>query len=344
MATPTKIGRYDVIGEIGRGGMATIFSARDPLSGREVAIKILPTEFGSNMELRARFEREMRAIASLEHPGIVPVYDFGEHEDRPYFVMRLMQGGSLTDRLRQGPLSLEETAIIVDRVASALDEAHDHGIIHRDLKPGNILFDRHGDPFLTDFGIAKIAEGTATLTHGAIVGTPAYMSPEQGSGDPNIDRSSDIYSLGVIVFEMLTGRVPYKAEAPMAQVMMHITEPVPDILAINPDLPPEVQMIIATAMAKRKFVRFARASSRVAGACELEDDILTLIIAPNGEVFGVVAMTTATPVVGVFGALLGQESLVALLDLDVVDVLRPKICLAIVINEQPIDEREFLAQ
>jgi serine/threonine-protein kinase len=113
-------------------------------------------------------------------------------------------------------------------------------------------------PFLTDFGIAKIAEGSATLTHGAIVGTPAYMSPEQGSGDPNIDRSSDIYSLGVIVFEMLTGRVPYKAEAPMAQVMMHITEPVPDILSLNPDLPPEVQMIIATAMAKRKFVRYSK--------------------------------------------------------------------------------------
>jgi serine/threonine protein kinase len=260
MSTPGKIGRYEINGEIGRGGMAVIFSAHDPFSGREVAIKILPAEFGNNAELRARFEREMKAVASLEHECIVTVYDFGEHEHQPYFVMKYMKGGSLADRLRNGLLSLEDAILIISRVASALDYAHDEGIIHRDLKPGNIMFDDHGNAFLADFGIAKITESGATLTHGAIVGTPAYMSPEQGSGDPNIDRSSDIYSLGVILFEMLTGRVPFRAEAPMAQVMMHITEPVPNILDFNPDLPDDIQVIIATAMAKRKFVRYSKAS------------------------------------------------------------------------------------
>ena len=259
MTAPTQIGRYEILGEIGRGGMAAIYSARDPISGREVAIKILPTEFGKNKELIARFHREMRAVAALEHPGIVPVYDFGEHENQPYFVMRLMQGGSLNDHLRNGPLSLEQTAWVIERIAPALDEAHEKGIIHRDLKPANILFDHHGDPFITDFGIAKIAESGVSLTHGAIVGTPAYMSPEQGSGDPHIDHLSDIYSLGVILFEMLTGRIPFRADTPMAQVMMHITEPIPDIQVIRPGLPSEVQVIISTAMAKRKFIRYRKA-------------------------------------------------------------------------------------
>jgi eukaryotic-like serine/threonine-protein kinase len=201
MSTPGKIGRYEINGEIGRGGMAVIFSAHDPYSGREVAIKILPAEFGNNAELRARFEREMKAVASLEeNECIVTVYDFGEHEHQPYFVMKYMKGGSLADRLRNGLLSLEEAILIISRVASALDYAHDKGIIHRDLKPGNIMFDDHDNAFLADFGIAKITESSTITDLGSIVGTPAYMSPEQSRGEPNIDRSSDIYSLGVILF------------------------------------------------------------------------------------------------------------------------------------------------
>lgn len=271
-----KIGRYEVVKEIGRGGMATVYEALDPAVSRRVAIKMLPAELLHDPAFRARFEREAKTIATLEHTAIVPVYDFGEHEGQPYFVMRLMSGNSLVNRLAQGPLSLPEVVHIVSRVASALDEAHRREIVHRDLKPGNILFDSHGEPFLADFGISKLSQSTATLTGNAIVGTPAYMSPEQGQGEQDIDRRSDIYSLGIIIFEMLTGRVPFEADTPMGQVMKHITDTPPSILELNKDLPPAVAEIVERAMAKRKFARYetagqlAQALSEAAQASPLD--------------------------------------------------------------------------
>jgi serine/threonine protein kinase len=252
----TKIGRYEVISEIGRGGMATVYEAHDPVFNRKVAIKMLPAELLHDSSFRTRFEREAKTIATLEHSAIVPVYDFGEHEGQPYFVMRLMSGRSLADRMAQGPLPLETIVHIVSRVAAALDEAHSKDIVHRDLKPGNILFDQHGEPFLADFGISKLSQGAATLTGNAIVGTPAYMSPEQGQGEQDIDGRSDIYSLGVIIYEMLTGRVPFEADTPMGQVLKHITETPPSILEINKSVPPAVVDVVERAMAKRKFARY----------------------------------------------------------------------------------------
>ena len=151
---PEKIGRYEIKAELGRGGMATVYKAYDPKFEREVALKVLPHELLHDVQFRGRFEREAKIIARLEHAAIVPVYDVGDDNGQPYFVMRYMTGGSLSERLTSEPISLQETARIIQRVAAALDYAHSKGIIHRDLKPGNILFDETGDPFISDYGIA----------------------------------------------------------------------------------------------------------------------------------------------------------------------------------------------
>gem|GEM_PF-5130724 len=224
---PKQIGRYEIKEELGRGGMAMVYRASDPEFGREVAVKVLPPEMLHDPSFRARFKREAKIIASLEHPAIVPVYDFGEDNGQPYLVMRYMTGGSLALRLQQGPMALPEVARIVSALAAALDEAHNKGIIHRDLKPANILFDQHRLPYIADFGIAKMAEGTASFTGSAVVGTPAYMSPEQVRGEHDIDGRSDLYSFGLIVFEMLTAQQPFKADTPVAMAMKHIGEPPP---------------------------------------------------------------------------------------------------------------------
>ena len=163
--------------------MATVYLAYDPRFEREVALKVLPREMLHDPQFRVRFEREAKTIAKLEHSAIVPVYDVGEEDGQPYFVMRYMTGGTLSDRLAKGPLSLQNAAHVIDRIASALDEAHAKGFIHRDLKPGNILFDRAGEPYISDFGIAKFTSSQTNVTGSAIVGTPAYLSPEQAQGD-----------------------------------------------------------------------------------------------------------------------------------------------------------------
>ncbi len=257
--TVQKIGRYEIKSELGRGGMATVYKAYDPRFEREVALKVLPREMLHDDQFRVRFEREAKTIALLEHPSIVPVYDVGEEDGQPYFVMRCMTGGSLADMLEKGPLSLKESAKIMSRIAGGLDDAHIKGIVHRDLKPGNILFDRGGEPYVSDFGIAKMTQSQGvTVTGGAIIGTPAYMSPEQAQGE-KVDGRSDVYALGVILFEMLSGQQPYQATTPMAVVVKHITEPVPHILDVRKDLPTDVELIIEKAMAKNVDERFATA-------------------------------------------------------------------------------------
>lgn len=256
----SKIGRYEIRTELGRGGMATVFQAYDPNFERDVAIKVLPEVFLHDPQFRARFEREAKTIALLEHPAIVPVYDFGDSGGQPFIVMRYMSGGTLTERLAQGPMSLEETARIISRLAPALDAAHARGIIHRDIKPGNILFDQYGNAFLSDFGIARLSqEGMTTLTGGSTLGTPAYMSPEQIQGDRKIDGRSDIYALGAVIFQMLTGQMPYQADTPAKMMMMHVLQPVPQILDTRPDLPPGCDALIIRAMAKNPDDRFATA-------------------------------------------------------------------------------------
>ena len=265
-----SIGRYEIKSELGRGGMATVYHAYDPSFDREVAIKVLPREFLHNPQFLERFQREVKTIAQLEHPAIVPVYDVGEHDGLPYFVMRYMPGGSLSDMIKKGKFNLEDTARIVERLAGALSYAHRKGIIHRDLKPDNILFSEEAYPFISDFGIAKFAQSqTGGLTGSGIIGTPDYMSPEQATGS-ELDHRSDIYGLGVIVYQMLTGEQPYKSDTPMGVAIKHVTDPVPNILLVDKDLPEELGEVMTTTLAKDPkdrypgAVEFARALNQVA--------------------------------------------------------------------------------
>lgn len=255
----TKLDRYELIEEIGRGGMATVYRAYDPSFEREVALKVLPQALLHDPQFRDRFQREIKTVAKLEHPAIVPVYDVGEDAGLPYFVMRYMTGGSLADRLALGPYSLHEATRIVNRISEALEYAHKKGVIHRDLKPDNILFDENGDSFISDFGVAKLEASASTLTGSMMVGTPAYMSPEQAQTG-EIDSRSDIYGMGVILYHLLSGEQPYEATTPMGIIFKHVNDPVPDIHTANPDIPEMVSAVIKTAMAKERENRYKTAS------------------------------------------------------------------------------------
>jgi len=250
-----KFSRYELSEELGRGGMATVYRAYDPLFEREVALKILKQELLENVHLRERFERETKIIARLEHAAIVPVYDVGNDNNQLFFVMRYMAGGSLVERIQDRSLSLSEIAHIIQRVAAALDYAHNKGVIHRDLKPGNILFDEYNNAYISDFGIAKLTHASVKLTNSGIIGTPTHMSPEQAMGE-EVDGRSDIYSLGVILFEMLSGKTPYEATTPLGMAFKHASDPVPHILKINPNLPEGIEMVIEKVMAKNRDERY----------------------------------------------------------------------------------------
>ncbi|HLO30692.1 MAG TPA: serine/threonine-protein kinase, partial [Anaerolineales bacterium] len=254
--SPDKVGRYKIKSELGSGGMATVYRAYDPISNREVAIKVLPAEMLHNLVTRARFKRELKLIASLEHPAIVPVYDVGGDDDhQPFFVMRYMSGGSLSDMIKKGKFSLRDAASIIERLAAALDHAHSKGVIHRDIKPDNVLFDASDNPYLSDFGVAKFTETLVSATGREVIGTPAYISPEQALGE-NVDHRADIYGLGAILYEMLTGERPFSKDTVIGLALQHVNDPVPNILKARPDLPPEVDVIIKTAMAKNREQRY----------------------------------------------------------------------------------------
>ncbi len=256
---PKKVDHYEIKSELGRGGMATVYLGYDERFEREVAVKVLPAEFLHDPQFSVRFHREAKIIATLEHPAIVPVYDVGEADGLPYFVMRYMKGGSLADTLAKGELNLKEAARIINAIAPALDEAHRRGIIHRDLKPANILFDRSNQPYLSDFGIAKMSDSQTNVTGSAIIGTPAYMSPEQARG-LKVDGRSDVYALGAIIYRMLTGTRPFEGDTPMSMAVKHITDPTPDILQDNADLPAGASTFIYHAMAKEPDERFQTAA------------------------------------------------------------------------------------
>ena len=251
------LGPYRIIGQIGQGGMATVYKAYHAAMDRYVAVKVLPPELARSDQFRGRFQQEARIIANLEHKHILPVYDFGESEGIYYFVMRYLESGSLKDRIQKEPLSLEEINKIFTQLAEALDYAHQRGVIHRDVKPANALLDTHGDLYLTDFGIAKMLESsTSFTTTGQLTGTPAYMSPEQAQGE-KLDQRTDVYSLGIMLFEMVTGRVPFDAETPWAVVIKQINAPLPLPSSIKPDIHPEFERVLLKALTKDRNDRYA---------------------------------------------------------------------------------------
>lgn len=237
--------------------MAIVFQAHDPHVKRDVAVKILPTEFLNDPVYRTRFEREALTIAKIDHPLIVPLYDFGEYNEHLFIVMRLMTGGSLADKITKGSLSLTEVVEITSRIAEALDEAHLQHIVHRDLKPPNILFDSWGKAFLSDFGIAKTFESQQSLTmESVIIGTPDYMSPEQARAGKGLDGRSDVYSLGVVLYQMLTGQLPFQADSPIGMALAHINDVAPPLLMVKPTLPPRCQEVISRTLAKTPQERY----------------------------------------------------------------------------------------
>lgn len=254
------LGNYRIIGQIGRGGMATVYKAYQASMDRYVAVKILPSELADSAEFAGRFQQEARTIARLEHPRILPVFDYGESDGIHYLVMRYLEAGTLQDRLAAGPLSLEEIDMLFRQLTDALGYAHARGVIHRDLKPANALVDADGNVFLTDFGIAKIMAGTAQFTKtDAVMGTPAYISPEQAQGRP-VDQRSDIYSLGIMLYEMVTGQVPFMADTPLAIIFKHVSDPLPLPSSIKPGVPPAIEQVILKALAKDPQDRFATAA------------------------------------------------------------------------------------
>lgn len=261
--TGKQLGPYRVVAPLGEGGMAAVYKAYQPGMDRYVALKILPRHFASDPQFAARFQQEAKVIANLQNPHILPVHDFGEADGYTYIVMPYVEGGTLASLLRGQPLPLEQMRSVISQVGDALDYAHSRGLVHRDVKPSNVLVDERGNCLLTDFGIAKIVEGNVKLTNtGGILGTPAYMSPEQGLGQ-KLDGRSDIYALGVILYEMATGRIPYNAETPMGIVTKHITDPLPPPRSVNPGLPEAVERVILKALAKNADDRYQTARAMV---------------------------------------------------------------------------------
>jgi serine/threonine protein kinase len=254
LLTGRTLGQCRLLEQLGRGGMAAVYKAYQSSLDRYVAVKVLPPSLAYSPDFAARFRREARAIARLNHPNILPVYDSGQEGELSYLVMRYVEGGTLQEMLGK-PMPLERVVEIITQVGGALEYAHQEGIIHRDVKPSNVLMDKGEWAFLSDFGLAKMVETSVQLTKTGALGTPAYMAPELGKGEP-ADERSDIYSLGIVLYEMLTGRVPFKAPTPMAVVLEHISTPLPVPRTINPDIPEAVEQVLLKALAKDPADRF----------------------------------------------------------------------------------------
>ncbi|HEX5505064.1 MAG TPA: serine/threonine-protein kinase [Thermomicrobiales bacterium] len=259
MSVPEEriLGSYRLVERIGKGGMGEVYRAQHLKLGREAAIKILPVNLAGEEDFLKRFEREAASAGSLDHPNILAVWEYGEQQGAPYLVMPYVRSGTLKERLKQGPLSRQEIAGYLTQMADALDYAHDRGIVHRDVKPANMLLDERGRLFLSDFGIAKALEGAEGLTKTGIgVGTPEYMAPEQAQGI--VDARSDLYALGVILYQMLAGQVPYKGNSTVEVLMKHMQDPLPllPLRAVAPPLPPGVEQVLQQALAKNPNDRF----------------------------------------------------------------------------------------
>ncbi len=255
-------GRYEVLGRAGAGGMAEVYRARDELLGREVALKVLSERFAHDSSFIERFRREAQSAANLSHPNIVSLYDYGSDDGSYFIVMEYIDGQAVSEIIAsEAPLLPERAADIASDVAGALQRAHTAGLVHRDIKPGNIMITSNGQTKVTDFGIARaLGHGEQTMTQtGMVIGTASYLSPEQAQGNP-VDARSDVYSLGCVLYEMLTGRVPFAGDTPLSIAYKHVREEAQPPSRLNPDVPAELDAITLKALAKNPDNRYDSAS------------------------------------------------------------------------------------
>lgn len=254
-----RLASYDLLEPIGHGGMAIVYRARQERLDRTVAIKVLSENLAASTEFMERFRREARTAANLRHPNVITVHDFGEDEERgvPYLVLEYIEGPTLADLMDAG---LDDARIpdLLDGIAAGLDYAHARGVIHRDIKPGNVLLTEEGRPVLADFGLAWLLEGAHLTLTGGVIGTPEYMSPEQAAGEP-IDHRSDVYALGVVLYEMLIGERPFVAETPIGVLLKHLQDPAPSVLIARPELPAAVDEVVSRVLVKDPNERFSSA-------------------------------------------------------------------------------------
>jgi serine/threonine protein kinase len=261
LGTGDTIGPYQVVSQLGQGGMATVYKAYHPQLDRYVAIKLMHPAFLNDPNFSMRFQREAQVVAKLEHPSIIPVYDYSEYEGEPYLVMKFIDGDTLKNALSDKKLSFRQTVNILASVAEALTYAHKLGILHRDVKPSNILLDASNTPYLTDFGLARMMQaGQSTLSQDMLVGTPHYMSPEQAKGNQELGPGTDIYSLGVMYYEVAVGRLPFSGDTPYAIVHDHIYTPLPLPSQVNPSVSPAVEQVLLKALAKEPADRYQSAA------------------------------------------------------------------------------------
>jgi serine/threonine-protein kinase len=295
-----RLGQYEILAKLGAGGMATVYRARQISVDRDVAIKIIRPDLIEEVGFAERFQREARTIASLSHLHILKVFDYGQENNLAYLVMELLEGGSLSRLLREhGPLLPTQAARMVDQIGQALDYAHERGVIHRDLKPDNVLLDNAQNCFLTDFGIAKLLNETTRITRtGLVMGTPAYMAPELWSGQA-ADARTDIYALGVILYEMLVGKSPFVADTPFRVMHMHIYEPLPPASTKNPTVPQGTDEVLAKALHKDREQRFISAGILAAAFQSVANGQMpTDLLAPEPMAGPLTAATPAAVVPG----------------------------------------------
>ena len=252
-----NVGPYQIIDQLGQGGMASVYKAYHAALDRYVALKVLHQAFNEDSTFIGRFQREAKVVAKLEHPNIVPVYDYAEHEGRPFLVMKFIEGDTLKARMGTSPLSSREIEQVVETVGSALAYAHKQGVLHRDIKPSNVLITSENVMYLADFGLARIAvAGESTLSTDAVMGTPQYISPEQAMGKKDLDARTDIYSFGVMLYEMVVGQVPFSADTPFSIIHDHIYTPLPLPRSVNPNVPESVQRVLLKSLAKNREDRY----------------------------------------------------------------------------------------
>jgi serine/threonine-protein kinase len=259
-----QFGAYEVVGLLGRGGMATVFKAYQPSLDRHVALKVLSPELAHDDAFLVRFKGEARLIARVEHPNIVPIYDYGQVGDRAFIAMRFVPGVSLAQLIQQtGRLPFDRALRILAQVADALDRAHRLGVVHRDLKPANILVESGDRVSLADFGIARAVAAATRLTQvGTIGGTPEYMAPEQAKGG-TVDHRADLYALGIVCFELLTGSTPFHADSGVAVLHQQIYAAPPELRSLRPDIPQHVVAAVTRMLAKQPDQRFPSAAAFV---------------------------------------------------------------------------------